>query len=134
MMKRYVNVLLFAALATLGLAVAHPASAQTPENKAAAQTLFDRAMLLMTAGKYKEACSLLEESQRLDAGMAAQFRLASTCPPWPSNWRLLRARPRRFFRTRWMRAHGAHKGPLGSWLAGWASPGWWWERSSGSGP
>lgn len=76
MMKRYVNVLLFAALATLGLAVAHPASAQTPENKAAAQTLFDRAMLLMTAGKYKEACSLLEESQRLDAGMAAQFRLA----------------------------------------------------------
>lgn len=75
-MKRYVNVLLFSAQTALGLVTADPASAQTPENKAAAQTMFDKAMLLMTAGKYQEACSLLEESQRLDAGMAAQFRLA----------------------------------------------------------
>jgi hypothetical protein len=56
--------------------VAAPASAQTPESQAAAQKMFDDAMSLMAAGKYTEACLLLEESQKLDAGMATQFRLA----------------------------------------------------------
>jgi hypothetical protein len=75
-MKRHSKVLLLTASIALGLVITEPASAQTPENKAAAQAMFDKAMPLMTAGKYQEACSLLEESQRLDAGMAAQFRLA----------------------------------------------------------
>lgn len=58
------------------LMIAAPASAQTPESQAAAQKMFDDAMSLMAAGRYPEACSLLEESQKLDAGMATQFRLA----------------------------------------------------------
>jgi hypothetical protein len=47
-----------------------------PEANAAAQRLFDEAMVLMDAGKYTEACAKFEESQRIDAGMATQFRLA----------------------------------------------------------
>jgi serine/threonine-protein kinase len=65
-----------AALIVSALLIAAPASAQTPESQAAAQKMFDDAMALMAAGKYPAACSLLEESQRLDAGMATQFRLA----------------------------------------------------------
>jgi hypothetical protein len=54
-----------------------PALAQTSgEKAAAAQALFDEAMRLMKAGQAAEACPKLEEAQRLDAGMATQFRLA----------------------------------------------------------
>jgi hypothetical protein len=53
------------------------ALAQTSgEKAAAAQALFDEAMRLIKAGQAAEACPKLEESQRLDAGMATQFRLA----------------------------------------------------------
>jgi len=64
------------ALATL-LALATPAPAQTSSEKAAAaQALFDEAMALMKSGKATEACPKLAESQRLDPGMATQYRLA----------------------------------------------------------
>jgi len=58
-------------------ALAPRALAQTSgEKAAAAQALFDEAMRLMKAGQTVEACPKLEESLRLDAGMATQFRLA----------------------------------------------------------
>jgi hypothetical protein len=70
-------VLLFAvaALVTSGLTTAGAARAQTSEIQAAAQKMFDDAKALMETGKYEEACALLEESQKIDPGMAAQFRL-----------------------------------------------------------
>lgn len=43
---------------------------------AAAQRAFDEAMALMDQGRTAEACAKLEESQRIEAGMATQFRLA----------------------------------------------------------
>ena len=56
---------------------ARPASAQPGSpNAAAAQVLFDDALALMTQGKAAEACPKLEKAQRLDPGMATQFRLA----------------------------------------------------------
>jgi hypothetical protein len=46
------------------------------ESSEAAQRLFEEGMKLMEEGNYDEACPRLEESQRIDAGMATQFRLA----------------------------------------------------------
>jgi hypothetical protein len=42
----------------------------------AAQAAFDEARTLMEQGKYTEACAKFAKSQRMDAGMATQFRLA----------------------------------------------------------
>ncbi len=65
-----------AALAVL-VALARPAAAQPgTANAAAAQALFDDALALMASGKAVEACPKLEKAQRLDPGMATQFRLA----------------------------------------------------------
>src|SRR5260221_13333276 len=44
---------------------------------AAAQGLFDEARTLMSAGRYKEACPKLEESQRLDPAVGTQYQLGS---------------------------------------------------------
>ena len=63
------------ALATTLMIVA-PASAQDDAKKAAAQEKLDDAKRLMTEGKYQEACAQFEESRKLVAGMATQFRLA----------------------------------------------------------
>jgi hypothetical protein len=61
----------------LSCALAGSAHAQTAgEKAAAAQALFDEAMRMMKAGQDAEACPKLEESLRLDSGMATQFRLA----------------------------------------------------------
>ena len=49
--------------------------AQTAAQKSA-QALFDAGMALMKAGKAGEACPKLAESQKIDPGMATQFRLA----------------------------------------------------------
>ena len=71
MMHRFTSML---ALATT-LAIAGPASAQVDDKEAAQQKL-DEAKRLMNEGKYQEACTRLEESRKLVAGMATQFRLA----------------------------------------------------------
>ena len=71
MMHRFTSML---ALATT-LAVAGPVSAQVDDKEAAQQKL-DEAKRLMAEGQYQEACTRLEESRRLVAGMATQFRLA----------------------------------------------------------
>ncbi|MEP7119312.1 MAG: hypothetical protein ABJE95_00140 [Byssovorax sp.] len=58
-------------------ALASPASAQpVPQKVAAAQSLFDDAMALISGGNPAAACPKLEAAQRLDPGMATQFRLA----------------------------------------------------------
>jgi hypothetical protein len=46
-------------------------------DKATAQALFDQGKHLASAGKFQEACSKFEESQRLDPGIGTQFHLAS---------------------------------------------------------
>lgn len=55
-----------------------PAFAQSSEDKATAQSFFDRGLKLLEAKKYDEACPLLAESHRLDPAQGTLFRLA-TC-------------------------------------------------------
>ena len=63
----------FAAVSSFGSgALAQP----TADQKAAAQALFEEARTLMDQGKFADACPRLAESNRLDHGMATQFRLA----------------------------------------------------------
>lgn len=52
--------------------------AQSSEDKATAQTLFDRGLKLLETKSYDEACPLLAESHRLDPAQGTLFRLA-TC-------------------------------------------------------
>lgn len=62
---------------SLFLLAAPPAFAQAPpQQSAAAQTAFDEAMKLMGEGRPAEACPKFAAAQRLDPGMATQFRLA----------------------------------------------------------
>lgn len=57
------------------LATASPARADKAQ-ELAAQTLYDKALELIKAGKPASACPLLSESQRLDPGAGTQYRLA----------------------------------------------------------
>jgi hypothetical protein len=57
------------------LATASPARADHAQ-ELAAQTLYDKALELMKAGKPASACPLLSESQRLDPAAGTQYRLA----------------------------------------------------------
>ncbi len=70
-MKRILGVAGIAAI----LATASPARAARAE-ELAAQTLYDKALELMKAGKPASACPLLSESQRLDPAAGTQYRLA----------------------------------------------------------
>jgi serine/threonine-protein kinase len=60
----------------LHLFVSGTAEAQATGDKAAAEALFQTGRELMTAGKFSEACSKLEASQRLDAGLGTLLYLA----------------------------------------------------------
>jgi hypothetical protein len=69
--------------ATLGLSVAAcctlsaaSVSAQSASDSATAQALFDRAKRLMRDGKFAEACSALEESQRVESRSGTALNLA----------------------------------------------------------
>ena len=70
-MKRILGILGIAA----ALTTASPARADHAE-ELAAQTLYDKALELMKAGKAASACPLLTESQRLDPASGTQYRLA----------------------------------------------------------
>ncbi len=61
------------ALAFVPALATSPARAGEP---AAAQDLFDQGKQLMSAGRYTEACSRFDESQRADPGLGTQFHLA----------------------------------------------------------
>jgi hypothetical protein len=69
---------LFGAAAVLLVVMsARPAGAQaTAQDQAVAQSLYDEARKLSTAGKWGDACPKLEESQRLDPTPVTEFYLA----------------------------------------------------------
>jgi len=56
--------------------LSQPAVAQNTDQKIAADVAFDKAKKAFQAGKYHEACKLLEDSLRLEATTGTRFRLA----------------------------------------------------------
>jgi hypothetical protein len=64
------------ALVLAAILVAGPAAAQSANDKAAAETLFEQGRALLQKGKYAEACPKLAESLRLDTGIGTMLYLA----------------------------------------------------------
>jgi hypothetical protein len=60
----------------LCVALATPAFAQAPSNKAAAEALFIDGRNLMAQGKHAEACPKFEASQKLEPGIGTMLNLA----------------------------------------------------------
>jgi hypothetical protein len=67
--------LLVGATATLVTASAS-AQAQTQSGEQLAEKLFNEAIAFVSAGKYAEACTKFEESQKLDPALGTEFNLA----------------------------------------------------------
>lgn len=62
------------ALAGLSL-LAAPASAQDPQQKAAAEALFDEGLQLRRQGQYEQACRKFEQSEEIDTGVGVLLYL-----------------------------------------------------------
>lgn len=61
----------------LGLLFAHRAEAQAaPDQKAAAEALFDKGLGLLKQGEYAQACAYLEQSQAVERGIGTMLYLA----------------------------------------------------------
>ncbi len=75
-MKALHSISLVALNLALLIALARPAGAATPQQKAEAEAQFNQALTLMDNKEYDKACLLLEKSQQLDPAMGTQFRLA----------------------------------------------------------
>ena len=58
------------------LAIAPHAHAQSSSDKAAAESLFDDARALVTAGKFADACAKLEASLKLYSSINTEYHLA----------------------------------------------------------
>lgn len=65
-----------AALVALSSGTTPALADPSPQDVAAARTLFDEARKLMKAGKFAEACPKLEEGVRLNPGLGMKFNLA----------------------------------------------------------
>lgn len=65
-----------AAVIALSVASTTPAFAQSADDKAAAEVLFQDGVKLLAAGKLDEACPKLSESLRLDTGIGTMLYLA----------------------------------------------------------
>jgi hypothetical protein len=63
-------------LATVAMALSVAAGSARADDRATATVLFDEAMVLMKAGKFDEACSKLEASERLYQGLGTRANLA----------------------------------------------------------
>lgn len=61
----------------LAVVFAHRAEAQvTPDQKAAAEALFDKGVTLMRQGEFAQACAYLEQSQAVERGIGTMLWLA----------------------------------------------------------
>lgn len=75
LLPRANHLLLAAAFSTGLVLLVSPASAQSANDKAAAEALFDEGVALLKAGKVEAACEKLESSQRVDPGIGTLLYL-----------------------------------------------------------